>query len=172
MQKTDLANFSSFLVRSGLKKGMDVITRGQSCAIFHIKSFLGCSLVFKGCRSGMCWCHWIKERTSLVGCKCVYCVKLCSLSTTVYNCVHCEQLYASVQFCTIRVLFLVLLLWSYSRKKLFFSLISFTLCHVQLSKSSKMLHVNNRQSEPNANNVLGVYECFWIVKNVIWKNKR
>ena len=33
----------------------------------------------------MCWCHWIKERTSVVGCKYVYCVKLCSLCTTVYN---------------------------------------------------------------------------------------
>ena len=125
--------------------------------------------MFKGGRSGRCWCHWIKERSSLVGCKCVYYVKLYSLCTTVYNCVHCVQLYASVQFCTIRVLFLVLLLWSYSRQKLFFSLISFTLCHVQLSKSSKMLHVNNRQSEPNANNVLGVYECFWIFKDDIWK---
>ena len=115
--------------------------RGQSFAyqIFHciaLRHPLNTNaLVFKGCRSGMCWCHWIKERTSLVGCKCVYCVKLCSLCTTMYNCVHCVQLYAYVQICTIWVLVSVLFLWSYSRQKLFFSLISFSLCHVHITKS-------------------------------------
>ena len=85
---------------------------------------------------------------------CTACVQLCSLCTTLHI---CAILHHSGPI-------LVLFLWSYSPQKLFLSLISFTLCHVQLSKSSKMLHVYNRQSEPNANNVLGVYECFWIVK--------
>ena len=90
---------------------------------------------------------------------CIACVQLCSLCTTRHI---CAILHHSGPI-------LVLFLWSYSPQKLFLSLISFTLCHVQLSKSSKMLHVNNRQSEPDANNVLGVYECFWIFKDDIWK---
>ena len=76
----------SFFERLDWPNCMDVITRGQYFAIFHIQSFLGCSLVFKGCRSGMCWCHWIKERTFIVGCKCVYCV--CTTVFTVYNSTH------------------------------------------------------------------------------------
>ena len=75
---------------------MDVITRGQSFAIFHIKSFLGCSLVFKGCRSGMCWCHWIKERTFVV----VVCV-LRETVFAVYNCVQLCSLCATLRICAI-----------------------------------------------------------------------
>ena len=103
MQKTDLTNFSSFLVRSGLEKGITYVWMwslgGSLLQSFTSKVFR----LFIGVQ-GM---PLRDVLMSLDKGKNIHCgLQVCVLR--VYNCVHCVQLYTSVQFCTILVLF-----WSY-----------------------------------------------------------
>ena len=86
---------------------------------------------------------------------CVRCVQLCTTVFTVCNSTHMCKFapfgsYSRSYFCG------PILVKNFSFPWSHFPCVTYTL------QSLKMLHVNNRQSEPNANNVLGV---LWMFRN-------